>query len=321
MSTAASRSVTLSNSHDQGTVNLRAHRRATGGKVDGRRWRGSIALIAIATCAVALRGLDVRPAGSAAGTSLDSRRAPRASTIDTIRVATFNIRGGKGRDNRRDLDRIAACLPCMHLVGLNEVHGSRLWSPDDQAKRLGERTNCSWLFAPSEQRWWRSYFGNGVLSELPVHEWRRVQLESTRGRGFRNYLLLHASCGGRTVRIAITHIDRVADRRAQLKSVIAMYLALPEPAILMGDLNTSSNDTVLAGLLAAPGVVDVLAHLPAAYQPGRRIDWILARGFRTLAAGVHDSAASDHPMFWAELQLATPTAEEPPMSHASMGKP
>ena len=62
----------------------------------------------------------------------------------------------------------------LDLVGLNEVLGPKLWEKIDQCQELGERLGMSWLFAPTESRWWDGSFGNGMLSGLPVKAWQRI---------------------------------------------------------------------------------------------------------------------------------------------------
>jgi endonuclease/exonuclease/phosphatase (EEP) superfamily protein YafD len=85
---------------------------------------------------------------------------------------------------------------------------------------------------------------------------------------------------------------------------LGLFLALDEPAVLVGDLNTGRGDPAIQAVLAAPGVVDPVGgeRLP---DQSERIDWILVRGLRGVDAGIRDSGASDHPLIWAELEVAT----------------
>jgi endonuclease/exonuclease/phosphatase family metal-dependent hydrolase len=94
----------------------------------------------------------------------------------------------------------------------------------------------------------------------------------------------------------------VQDRAAQLASVIEAFLALPAPAIMMGDLNTLADDPQMARLLARDDVHDAVAEALGRQAP-QRIDWILTRGLRGVASGVERNEASDHPLVWAELEL------------------
>jgi endonuclease/exonuclease/phosphatase family metal-dependent hydrolase len=117
-------------------------------------------------------------------------------------------------------------------------------------------------------------------------------------------LLVEVEQGPSALHVLVTHLDRVQDRAAQLDRVTAEFLSLPEPALLMGDLNTTADDPQLARLLAEPGVRDLVAEGLGPKPPPVRIDWILGRGLRALQAGVVDTRASDHPLVWAEVEVA-----------------
>lgn len=250
---------------------------------------------------------DRTPSGPAAGTELHGA-APSAALPATLRLATFNIHSGVGSDGRLDLARTGKSLDRFDLVALNEVRDPS-WIAPDQAESLGTMLQRRWLFAPSERRWWHNHFGNGVVTQLPVSDWLQIPLPSTRGKGFRNAVLLTVPLAEGDVRVLLTHIDRSHDREAQLRTVFALFLALAEPAVLLGDLNSTASDPQLAALLATPGVADAIGARETADGKSapagiaRRIDWILTRGLRRLDSGTEDRGASDHPLVWAELAL------------------
>lgn len=251
--------------------------------------------------------------GPAAGTALrgEASTSTAGGTAPAIlRVGTFNIHGGKGLDNRRDLDRIASEIRTLDLVGLNEVEGPFLIERKTQVEELARRLDMPWLFAPSERRWWHYDFGNGVVTRLPVERWERIPLPRSFGKGFRNLVALEAKFSGKPLHVVVTHIDRRDDRerKAQLRFVADYFLALPEPAILMGDLNTTAGDAELRRLLESPGVVDALGRQHQENPPSH-IDWILTRGLVVHEAGMGELGASDHPVVWAALELAPQAVE------------
>lgn len=267
------------------------------------------------------------PSGPAAGNDVLSRTsvsAPQAARPDRaprhVRLATFNIHGGKDRYDRRDLDRTAACLAGFDFIGLNEVHGAWFWQRADQAQLLGEQLDMPWLFAPAERRWLHYDFGNGMLVRLPVRSWQRMPLERRHGRSFRNALLTTLDVDGELVRVLVAHVDRSDDRERaeQLRVVGDWFLSLQQPAVLMGDMNTAAEEPGIARLLAAPGVHDPLAEATGSSVP--RIDWLLARGLKTIDAGIEDAGASDHPLIWAELALE-PVDASPAGQNAALGEP
>jgi endonuclease/exonuclease/phosphatase family metal-dependent hydrolase len=243
-----------------------------------------------------------RPMPAAVGSSLSGESRPATTVGRTIRIATFNIHGGKGSDHRLDLSRTASALRGFDLLLLNEVHGPYFWQAEGQTQRLGEATQRRWLFAPTEQRWWHHQFGNAVLSARELTRWQRIPLPS-HGRAYRNAVLMTLPLGDRTLQMVGTHLDRndPRDRDEQLRAVIGLFLSLAKPVVLLGDLNTTADEAPLAELLARDDVGDPLGEVLAGATP-RRIDWVLTRGLKTIDAGTIDNGTSDHPLFWAELE-------------------
>lgn len=239
----------------------------------------------------------------------------------SFRVANFNIHQARGQDGITNLDRIAECVSGFDLVGLNEVNGGAFWSLPSQAHQLGDRQQMNWLFAPTEWCWLGEHFGSGALSRMPVQSWQRIPFPKLNGNGHRNYLLIKIPLfkGEETtipfenkdgsgeesnehLTVIVTHLDRRGDRIPQLAEVIELFLELPEPAILMGDLNTTSRDPGIQKLFESPDVVDCITQY-ADSSIRNRIDWIFARGLNCLEAGIESTTASDHPLVWAELRL------------------
>ena len=229
----------------------------------------------------------------------------------TFRIGAMNIQGGKGLDARRDLGRIAVCLQGLDLVGLNEVHGGG-WCGlcQNQADKLGEQLYMQSLFAPTERRWWHNHFGNGVLTRVALKNVQRIPLAGTQDKKFRNLVLTSFRHQGQTIHVLTTHIDRVKDRTHQLQAAVSLFLSLAEPAILMGDLNTTEADPQIQRLLAVRGVHDAVAQANKNHVPEKRIDWIFTRGLRCVDAGYIPTIASNHPVVWAELEISLPTASD-----------
>jgi endonuclease/exonuclease/phosphatase family metal-dependent hydrolase len=239
---------------------------------------------------------------------LSDRKMAGTRRTTTLRFGTFNIHGGTGDDGRYDLDRVADCLRDLDVVALNEVHGQAALDVSDQAKKLGERLGMQWLFAPAEMQWYCREFGNGLLTRVPVTFWQWIPLPRHFDQSYRNMVLANLECRTaknepRTIHLLLTHVHQRydAERRAQLQAVIAMYLALAEPVVLLGDLNSDADDPQIRQLLRTPGVSDAVGEKLAAETPGR-IDWIIVRGLRCVDAGVRNNGASDHPLVWAELE-------------------
>jgi endonuclease/exonuclease/phosphatase family metal-dependent hydrolase len=273
-----------------------------------RRWQLAWATIAVMAIAVISDGSIRKPTGPDSGTTFSGpssfdRPAQRldASAGRRIRVGTFNIHGGRGLDRRRDFGRIAKCLEGLDFVALNEVHGASSSDLSDSAEILGHTLGMAWLFAPAERRWWHDHFGNGALASLPVRWWQRIPLPLHGSKSGRNALLVSLDIDGQPVQALVTHIDRSDPQRsAQLRTIIDLFLALAPPAILFGDLNTTSADPSIQRLLAAPGAIDALSGTSTGHG---RIDWIVTRGLKCTASGMHPAGPSDHPQYWAELEM------------------
>lgn len=224
---------------------------------------------------------------------------------DVLRVATFNIHSGRGRDRRCDLDRTAAVLKSApDLLGLNEVRGT--WHELiglDQAAELANRLGMHSAFVPTERRWWHDHFGNAILTQIPITQIHRLPLAGRRGKAFRTATLVQFEFQGRQVQLLSAHVDSQTDRESQLQAVLALFTGLQAPAILMGDLNSDREDPQLKALLARPDVVDAIHEESRDVRGRLPIDWILARGFRCRSGQLVENEASDHPLAIAELEL------------------
>lgn len=256
------------------------------------------------------------PAGPADGTSLQGQggaaRPPRA----TFRVGVCNIRRCLDDNYSLIVPRVADLLRKgdLDLVGLNEVDGSHLLDWHDQAEILGRELGLGWLFAPTERSWGRGAFGNAILSSLPVTQWRRRPLEGSTGVN-RNTLEVTVTHQGRPIRVLITHVGRGADRAPQLAEVLSRFLALEPPSILLGDLNTPSDDPQLKELFRMPGVLDVAAGIEC--ERARRIDYVITRGFRLTSTLTLPTFEVYHLLVAAEIEpLPSPTPPTRPVGAA-----
>jgi endonuclease/exonuclease/phosphatase family metal-dependent hydrolase len=268
-----------------------------------RRRRAAVALgLAVSGGFIYYSGDQRRAIPPAVGDSLSGNMEVLPTERATILVATFNIHGGVGDDRRLNLARTAETLKGFDLVLLNEVHGPSLWQKKGQAEQLAELTGKRWLFAATEERWWHHRFGNAVLASTDVGRWQTIDLPG-HGHGHRNLVLLSVPHGGRTIHVLGTHLDRSnpRDRSEQLQAAAGLFLSLAEPAILLGDLNTTADEARLQTLLERSDVHDPLGEALSDGAPPR-IDWLLTRGLKTVRAGIVENGASDHPLIWAELE-------------------
>lgn len=268
-----------------------------------RAWVRSLCALTLLAGIVWHRAAERVPSPAAVGAALQGETGGEAVRPRRFRVGTFNIHGGRGADGQLDLNRIARLLDGCQLVGLNEVHGAWLSRGPDQAELLARDLQSAWLFAPTERRYWHYDFGNGLLSRWGTSSWQRLPLPKESAKSYRNVLWASFPWDGATLHVLITHLDRsdALARTAQFALVARLFRSLPQPIVLMGDLNADADDPLLQELLATPDVCDPLAETRST-PPPRRIDWILARGLVPCDADVVDSGASDHPFYWAEFE-------------------
>ena len=257
-----------------------------------RRWKFILPLL-LSAGLVGAWGNHRAPTGPAQG-SLDVPAAVRTDG-PTLRVAALNIQSGRNAQQAYALADTAKALSHYDLVGLNEVAGG------DQAAELGRLAQSAALFAPTQSRWWREDYGNGLLARRPVPFWWRMPLAVRNADAARNLLYAEVDLGGRRVAVLITHVGRGVDHASTVRAAAELFLALKPPAILMGDLNAHPADPEMKRLLAEPGVSDAAAGRPGAGDPNR-VTWLLVRGLKVKDAGIIDKGLSDHPLVWAEVE-------------------
>lgn len=261
---------------------------------------GMLIMVAIAAWIGSIRG----PAGPATGFGIAGIGVVPVDPGPTMVFANYNIRTGRGQDDQRDLKRTAACLTGLTVVGLNEVRGSAWYGrATDQAETLGRMLGMGYLFAPTERRFGREHFGNALLTAVPVTQWLRVPLPRLHGESHRSTLLAELALPSGPMTVLVTHVDVGQDRELQLAAVVALFRTLKEPAILLGDLNAGPEHPDIARMLAEPGIVGSNGAMPPGELPGR-VEWIIAKGLKPVAASRCDNGASDHPRV--ALEVATP---------------
>ena len=246
-------------------------------------------------------GADRRAADSTQPLIQNPQSSVKHDSPDHLKLASFNIHGGKGSDGVRSLPRTAELLADIDFAGLYEVKATSDGTGPNQAAGLARTGEAGWLFAPTERRWWSDHFGNGLLYRIPVRSSLRVPLVNTRGKAYRNAILSTVELQQTAVRIVAVHIDRENDRRQQLQAVIELFLGLQKPCLLMGDLNTIASDPLLEDLLAKHDVRSPLQESLEGHLPSQNIDWIFTRGLRTISVKLVENTASDHPLLKAEL--------------------
>lgn len=235
-------------------------------------------------------------------------REPVRMATDVVRFGTFNIHGGRGRDGRTDLARIAEDLRAaqVDVAALQEVHNS--WQLRNQPARLARKLGYASLDSPIRWYLFRKNRSNVLLSRFPIGAWSCAPLahQPTQQQRFRNLTIATIDVDGQPIQVIFTHLQRGHDpssdgRLDQLREALDLFLA-QDCAIFMGDLNTRRTELLLTEVLRRPDVTDAISQFLINDHP-RRIDWILCRGVTVTRAGRLDSGASDHPLYWCDVRV------------------
>jgi endonuclease/exonuclease/phosphatase family metal-dependent hydrolase len=249
----------------------------------------------------------------------------------TLRVASFNIFGGRTWDGSRvDLDLTLASLRRLDadLVAVQEVDRDQARSHRaDQARQLGEALGMSWHYAPAllgtpgNPEGWRvpaagnadpggTAYGIALLSRLPLEEVETVLLPRSGRDEPRVALVAGLAGGGRRLTVAGTHLSFVPG--ANLAQLHALQRHLDErggPRLLLGDLNLW---WPLVRLLSRPGWRPLVHggtfrnRPPGSLAPLVQLDHVLAAGagasLRRHSARIVAGPASDHRAVVVELE-------------------
>ena len=231
--------------------------------------------------------------------------------MNSLRVASYNIRKAIGTDRRRSPERVLEVLAEVNadVIALQEAD-----------RRFGVRTAAipPWLleslspYKPvplnvhTDSMGWH---GNAILvrkeAEIGVHDVLHLPCLEPRGA-----IMAEVKLGQADLRIFGMHLDLSGLwRRKQAAAVIhASGLREAMPTVLMGDLNEWSAGRGCLADFARHYSFAPCGRSFHAQRPVARLDRIMHCGMLKLVdSGVHESAAarkaSDHLPIWAEFGL------------------
>ena len=181
-----------------------------------------------------------------------------APVKDSLTVATWNIKHGRGLDGSVDLERTTHSLETLgaDVIALQEVDvGATRSGSVDQPEVLGEALGMTSAFGPF-MAYQGGAYGLAMLTKLPPSNIRVWPLPN--GNEPRVALAFDVDLAeGRPVTLICVHFDWVADdayRFEQAATVAARIDALETPWILLGDYNDvpGSRTLDLFGRLGVP---------------------------------------------------------------------
>ena len=217
-------------------------------------------------------------------------------TVDTLRIATYNIHYGFNTHWNLSLEGQAQAIVRSQadVVVLQEVDTGRLTSFGiDNAEWLARRLGMVAVYQPTVEH----TTGIALLTRLRLAESGGQLLPSVEEPTgiVRGTVLL----GGAPVRVYSIWLGLSEAERARQLSAALSFIGTGR-AILGGDMNAEPDSPVYARMLQA-GFEDPFVALGGeppptdpAINPHKRIDYVWVRGATPIEARVLDSLASDH---------------------------
>lgn len=241
---------------------------------------------------------------------------PVVSKSQSLRVMTFNIHYGEGRDGVQDLSRIAEIIreANVDIVGLQEVDNFQPRSKFvNQAKWLADELGMYGVYGANLSVG-PSQYGNAILSRFPIVSYTNMPLPSS-GLEPRGCLRAEIEVGGRQLAFLSTHLGLSKDERlGQVHSILDVVRKLSIPTVLVGDWNdTSDSQEVVA---ATEMLNDVYVRLKrgkeeatfafGAGKPNVRIDYVfVSSDIVVIDAQTIDTRVSDHLPVIVELDIVS----------------
>ncbi len=243
-----------------------------------------------------------RPAKDKNGQHINPPKHGYSNEKGRLIIGTYNVQSGKDNNGKRDIRRSADVIKAADIVGIQEVYAKTWLGSKNQAQALAEHSGFGWLFAATRKRWFREHRGNAFLSRLPVSKWSIEMLPDATGKQYRNLVTAITNFHGQEVAVLVTHLHTKKGREEQLAFVLEKFKSY-DRAILMGDMNTPSDNAMIQALLQDSHYTDAISTAAIEAPSHQRIDWILTKGFTIEAGQFEPIGVSDHPYYQVELSL------------------
>jgi endonuclease/exonuclease/phosphatase family metal-dependent hydrolase len=214
---------------------------------------------------------------------------------DRLRIATFNIKhGAPAKDYAGDSEAVAKACAALEadVLALQEVDiGVPRSGHADLAEAAARATDMNVVFAPTI-RIGAGRYGNALLVRGDIERSDVVNLKGARwlqgrrgggrllpiGPEPRNAILASVHVNGYRLSVAAMHLATQRDiSRKQLSQAAAKLQTMPEPWIMMGDLNRTTDEVAAEPLLGSMELVDGPPTFPS-WSARKRIDHIALRG-------------------------------------------
>ncbi|GMW02230.1 MAG: metal-dependent hydrolase [Candidatus Hydrogenedentota bacterium] len=200
---------------------------------------------------------------------------------DGLRVLTYNIHHGEGRDGAVDLDRIARVIQSQQpdVVCLQEVDRKMNRTGGlDMPAELSKRLSMQVAYGPNLEIDGGQY-GNATLSRFTILNYDNLRLPNVPGGEQRGALMVRLDVEGRSVDVWNTHFDLTPKAR-MLQAASLLDQTAGTLCIVAGDLNETADKPALQSLIARMQDSGAIAGKPEEGSIGvgnkaRRIDFVL----------------------------------------------
>ena len=242
-----------------------------------------------------------------------------------LKAMNYNI--CSGRNFNASPDRTHATAPidlsCVgkvlqkyspDIVGLNEVRGEGSGEGyTAQAAALAAQTGMRFFFAPAIAFQGENPYGNALLSRYPILSAQTVLIPDPPVRDedayYETRCILKAvlDVDGRRLAVYVSHFGLAnSEKRNAVAAVLELIQKEKRPALFMGDLNMTPEDTTLAPLFTAMRDTAAAGEGPMysfpSHAPDCKLDYIFTSShLRTHIAEVLPEQTSDHKPYFARL--------------------
>ena len=227
-----------------------------------------------------------------------------------LRLATFNIlHGATTKEGAGDPEAVAEACASLdaEIIALEEVDkGTRRSGYADMAAIAAQACGMEVIFAPAMVID-EGQLGNALLIRGDIQDAKVLRLPRSnwlRGRGWpRNAILANVRVGEREISVAGAHLSPPQDVSwKQLDKVARALMRQPEPQVLMGDFNRTSEQVFTHPACKGLGLIDSVEPTYPTRKPLKRIDHIAVNGLKAMATKTHQFPFSDHLAVVAEVE-------------------
>ena len=271
----------------------------------GRRfeaWRSRGSLLAVPALALVL---------ATAATTAAQAAAP---SPDTLRVVAYNIKHGRGMDDRVDLPRVADVLRGLDadVIALQEVDdGTERTARVDQVAALADALGYRGFHGP-HRPYQGGHYGNAVLTRLPAEEVRIRPIPPASGSALAVLEVELRLPSGRRASVVSVHLAGSVDERLeQAAAVTRVFASAGHAVVLAGDFNGPPEGPVLTRL-RRDWTVAAKSGDPRTYPsdgPDREIGFVMFRRYDPVRVVGHrvvaEPMAADHRPLLAVLILSS----------------